>query len=68
MLMGDGMVPERIADALSITVSLPSAVMGALICARQPRNRIGWLLLAGGLSGTGFLLGSVCQVRAPGPS
>jgi hypothetical protein len=62
-LAGEGTVPARIADALSITVSLPSAVMGALICARQPRNRIGWLLLAGGLSGTGFLLGSVYAAR-----
>jgi hypothetical protein len=62
-LAGEGTVPERIADALSITVGVPSAVMGALICARQPRNRIGWLLLAGGLSGTGFLLGSVYAAR-----
>jgi hypothetical protein len=62
-LAGEGTVPARIADALSITVSLPSAIMGALICARQPRNRIGWLLLAGGLSGTGFLLGSVYAAR-----
>lgn len=62
-LAGEGTVPERIADALSITVGVPSAVMGALICARQPRNRMGWLLLAGGLSGTGFLLGSVYAAR-----
>jgi hypothetical protein len=62
-LAREGTVPEHIADALSITVGVPSAVMGALICARQPRNRIGWLLLAGGLSGTGFLLGSVYAAR-----
>jgi hypothetical protein len=62
-LAGEGMVPERIADALSITVGVPSAVMGALICARQPWNRIGWLLLAGGLSTDGFFLGVVYAAR-----
>jgi hypothetical protein len=62
-LAGEGTVPERIADALSITVGVPSAVMGALICARQPWNRIGWLLLAGGLSTDGFFLGVVYAAR-----
>jgi len=62
-LAGEGTVPERIADALSITVSAPSAVMGALICVRQPWNRIGWLLLAGGLSGGAHLTGAVYAAR-----
>jgi hypothetical protein len=62
-LAGEGTVPEHIADALSITVGVPSAVMAALICARQPRNRIGWLLLAGGLSTNGFYLGVVYAAR-----
>jgi hypothetical protein len=62
-LAREGTVPEHIADALSITVGVPSAVMGALICARQPRNRIGWLLLAGGLSTSGFYLGVVYAAR-----
>jgi hypothetical protein len=62
-LAGEGTVPERIADALSITVGLPSALMGALICVRQPRNRIGWLLLVGGLSTNGFFLGAVYAAR-----
>jgi hypothetical protein len=62
-LAREGTVPEQIADALSITVGVPSAVMAALICARQPRNRIGWLLLAGGLSTTGFYLGVVYAAR-----
>jgi hypothetical protein len=62
-LAAEGTVPERIADALSITVGVPSAVMGAFICARQPWNRIGWLLLAGGLSTNGFFLGVVYAAR-----
>jgi hypothetical protein len=62
-LAGEGTVPARIADALSITVGVPSAVMGALICARQPWNRVGWLLLAGGLSTVGFYLGAVYAAR-----
>jgi hypothetical protein len=62
-LAREGTVPARIADALSITVGVPSAVMAALICARQPWNRIGWLLLAGGLSTNGFFLGVVYAAR-----
>jgi hypothetical protein len=62
-LAGAGTVPERIADALSITVGVPSAVMGALICVRQPWNRISWLLLGGGLAGVGYQLGAVYAAR-----
>jgi hypothetical protein len=47
-------LPQRIADALQSTAGVPFSVMGALICARRPRNRIGWLLLVAGLSSIGF--------------
>jgi hypothetical protein len=40
--------------ALWVTVGVPFSVMGALICARRPWNRIGWLMLAAGLSSTAF--------------
>jgi hypothetical protein len=49
---GEEGLPQRIAMALEITAGVPFAVMGALICARRPGNRIGWLLLVAGLSST----------------
>jgi hypothetical protein len=53
----EGSLPPRVAEALRLTVGVPFAVMGALICARRPRNRIGWLMLAAGLLSTGFQFG-----------
>jgi class 3 adenylate cyclase len=48
-----GPLPGRVSGALSITAGVPFAVMGALICTRRSWNRIGWLMLAAGLSNTG---------------
>jgi hypothetical protein len=39
-----------VAEALFHTLGVPFAVVGALIAARRPGNRIGWLLLVGALS------------------
>jgi hypothetical protein len=39
-----------VAQALFHTLGVPFAVVGALIAARRPGNRIGWLLLVGALS------------------
>jgi hypothetical protein len=50
-------VPQGIYEALWVTVGVPFSVMGALICARRPWNRIGWLMLAAGLSSTAFHFG-----------
>jgi hypothetical protein len=55
--VSEGSLPLRIAEALRVTVGVPFAVMGALICARRPGNRIGWLMLAAGLLSTGFQFG-----------
>jgi hypothetical protein len=51
--VGEGTLPGHVSEALSIAAGVPFAVMGALICTRRPRNRIGWLMLAAGLSATG---------------
>jgi hypothetical protein len=46
--------PERLATRISdwsfTTFAIPLAIVGALITARRPGNRIGLLLLIGGLS------------------
>jgi hypothetical protein len=39
-----------VAQALFHTLGVPFAVVGALIAARRPGNRIGWLLLVGAVS------------------
>jgi hypothetical protein len=39
-----------VAESLFHALSVPFAVVGALIAARRPSNRIGWLLLVGALS------------------
>lgn len=41
-----------LSGVLRMTVGVPFAVVGSLLCARRPRNRVGWLLLAGGLAAT----------------
>jgi hypothetical protein len=45
----DATLFEGLAESLLITLDVPYALVGALICARQPWNRIGWLLVVGGL-------------------
>jgi hypothetical protein len=47
-----GTLPGRISEALYLTAGVPFSVVGALICARRPGNRIGWLMIAAGLSFT----------------
>jgi hypothetical protein len=47
-----------VSESLWITVGVPFSTMGALLFARRPGNRIGWLLLAGGLSSSGFHFGA----------
>jgi hypothetical protein len=51
---GEESLPLQISAALLGTAGVPFSVMGALICARRPGNRIGWLLLLAGLSSTWF--------------
>jgi hypothetical protein len=53
-VFGEEDLPQRITEALGATAGVPFSVMGALICARRPGNRIGWLLLVAGLSSTWF--------------
>jgi hypothetical protein len=58
---------ERFSGVLSMTVGVPFAVLGALLCARRPGNRIGWLLLVGGLSATVLeFAGDYVQRGGPG--
>jgi hypothetical protein len=45
----DATLFEGVSESLLITLDVPYALVGALICARQPWNRIGWLLVVGGL-------------------
>jgi hypothetical protein len=47
-------LPQQISAALLVTAGVPFSVMGALICARRPGNRVGWLLLIAGLSSTWY--------------
>jgi hypothetical protein len=41
---------ERITEVLFVVLPVPFATVGALIAARRPGHRIGWLLLVGALS------------------
>jgi hypothetical protein len=41
-VFGEEDLPQRITEALGATAGVPFSVMGALICARRPGNRIGW--------------------------
>jgi hypothetical protein len=43
-------LPDRVAALAFVGVVLPVVGFGALIVARRPGNRVGWLLLAAGLS------------------
>jgi hypothetical protein len=47
-----GRIPtdERLAEVLFLVLPVPFAAVGALIAARRPRHRIGWLLLVGALA------------------
>jgi hypothetical protein len=45
-----------VSETLLITISVPYALMGVLICARQPRNRIGWLLVVSGLPNGAYVV------------
>jgi hypothetical protein len=51
----DATLVEGLAETLLITLDVPYALVGALICARQPWNRIGWLLVVGGLANGGHV-------------
>ena len=51
----DATLLEGLAETLLITLDVPYALVGALICARQPWNRIGWLLVVGGLANGGYV-------------
>jgi hypothetical protein len=50
----DARNPERFTGALWLTLALPFAVVGALISARRPGNRIGVLLLWGTVAFASF--------------
>jgi hypothetical protein len=49
-LRGTGAVQNPVAEAMFQALGVPFAAVGALIAARRPSNRIGWLLLVGALS------------------
>jgi hypothetical protein len=51
----DATLFEGLTETLLITLDVPYALVGALICARQPWNRIGWLLVVGGLANGGYV-------------
>jgi signal transduction histidine kinase len=48
-----GSLPGQLRKLLYFTLAVPVAVVGALVTARRPHNRIGALLLAGGLAVAG---------------
>jgi hypothetical protein len=52
----DATLFEGLSESLLITLDVPYALVGALICARQPWNRIGWLLVVGGLANGGYVV------------
>jgi hypothetical protein len=49
-LSGTGAVQNPVEEAVFQALGIPFAAVGALIAARRPSNRIGWLLLIGALS------------------
>jgi hypothetical protein len=49
-LLGSASVDNPVGESLFQTLSVPFAAVGALIAARRPANRVGWLLLVGALS------------------
>jgi hypothetical protein len=49
-LLGGATVENPVAESLFQALSVPFAAVGALIAARRPTNRVGWLLLVGALS------------------
>jgi len=49
-LLGGASVNNPVAESLFQALSIPFAAVGALIGARRPANRVGWLLLVGALS------------------
>ena len=51
----DATLVESVSESLLITLDVPYALVGALICARQPWNRIGWLLVVSGLANGGYV-------------
>jgi hypothetical protein len=51
---GEERLPQQISAALLVIAGVPFSVMGALICARRPGNRVGWLLLITGSSSTWY--------------
>jgi hypothetical protein len=48
--LGSLPINERIAEVLFFALPVPFVAVGALIAARRPRHRIGWLLLVGALA------------------
>jgi hypothetical protein len=55
---GEWGLAYSVSESLWITVGVPFSTMGALLFARRPGNRIGWLLLTAGLSSSGFHFGA----------
>jgi hypothetical protein len=49
-LLGGGAVDNPVGEWLFQALSVPCAAVGAVIAARRPANRVGWLLLVGALS------------------
>ena len=49
-LFGSPTVDNPVGESLFHALSVPFAAVGALIAARRPANRVGWLLLVGALS------------------
>src|SRR5213592_4604065 len=49
-LLGGGAVDNPVGEWLFQALSVPFAAVGAVIAARRPANRVGWLLLVGALS------------------
>jgi hypothetical protein len=55
-LLGGASVDNPVGESLFQALSVPYAAVGAIIAARRPANRIGWLLLVGALSLSGTQL------------
>jgi hypothetical protein len=52
----EGTLLEGVSETLLMTISVPYALMGMLICARQPWNRIGWLMVVTGLPNGAYVV------------